>query len=297
MNNLLSPPHPIRIMGIKHKVVLFLILIIIFVFLTSLCFVQAVEVTATISISASGPIAYDSGRGEIWVAYYVPFVTELGMHVSKSNSVAVISDVDNSVVKTVTVGDGPDGIVYDSGKNEIFVANSGSITVSVISDITNAVVATVDLRDPNYDGNQGLSGLVYDSGKGEVFVVDYFTGNISVISDITNKVVATIPLGNDIGISDLAYISGKGEIWVTHYQNGKSNNSSNFITVISDSTNEVVATVPLSSNGYRMAYDWGRSEIFVVTTTFNSCLPSERLGRVILPLKFFNSELLMASKR
>jgi len=167
----------------KGKVSLFVIsFAMILSVLMSFCLVHAVEVTAKISINASGPIAYDSGRGEIWVAYYVPFVNEMGMHVSKSNSVAVISDVDNSVIKTVTVGDGPSGIVYDSGKNEIFVANSGSVTVSVISDSTNAVVATIDLRYPNYDGSQGLSGLVYDSGKGEVFVVDYFTGNISVIS-------------------------------------------------------------------------------------------------------------------
>ena len=159
------------------------------------------------------------------------------------------------------------------------------------------MVATIDLRDLYQQSVGGPSALIYDSGKGEVFVLDWYTGNFSVISDSTNKVVATIPLGNDIGISGLAYVSGKGEIWVTHYPNGRSNNPSNFITVISDSTNEVVSTIPLSDNGYVMEYDWGRGEIFVVTTTFNSCLPSERLGRVILPLKFFNSELLMASKR
>ena len=89
-----------------------------------MCIVQAVEVTATISINSLGPMAYDSDRGEIWGAYYVPFTTELGMNVSKSNSVAVISDIDNSVVKKVRVGDEPEGIVYDSGKNEIYVANT-----------------------------------------------------------------------------------------------------------------------------------------------------------------------------
>ena len=49
----------------------------------------------------------------------------------------------NNVVATVTVGYGIDGIAYDSGKDEIFVANTASDSVSVISDSNNTVVGTV----------------------------------------------------------------------------------------------------------------------------------------------------------
>jgi hypothetical protein len=38
------------------------------------------------------------------------------------------------VTATITVGASPQGVAYDSGKGEIFVANSVSNTVSVISD-------------------------------------------------------------------------------------------------------------------------------------------------------------------
>ena len=38
------------------------------------------------------------------------------------------------VVNTISVGTKPSGVAYDSGKGEIFVANSGSNAVSVISD-------------------------------------------------------------------------------------------------------------------------------------------------------------------
>ena len=88
--------------------------------------VHAVEVTATISVGTTSGghygIAYDSGRGEI-------FVTNLDF-----NSVSVISDSTNTVVATITVGSLPWGIAYDSGKGEIFVANYASDSVSVISD-------------------------------------------------------------------------------------------------------------------------------------------------------------------
>ena len=74
------------------------------------------------------------------------------------NSVSAIG-----VTSTMTVGQSPEGIAYDSGKGEIFVSSMANNTVSVISDSTNTVVATIPV------GN-APRGLVYDSGKGEIFV-------------------------------------------------------------------------------------------------------------------------------
>ena len=138
--------------------------------------VHALEVTATIPVKAGTyAIAYDSGKGEIWVPIFVPFVNEMGMHVSTSNSVSAISDSNNVIQATVTVGDTPSGIAYDSGKSEIFITNWLNSSVSVISDSTNTVVATVPV-------GRGPEHLVYDSGKGEIFVIND-NETISVISD------------------------------------------------------------------------------------------------------------------
>jgi YVTN family beta-propeller protein len=233
--------------------------------------VHAVEVTATISLK-TGAIAYDSGKGEIFVTTFVPFVTELGQHTYTSNSVSAISDSTNAVVANVTVGENPSSIAYDSGKREIFVANQGPGTVSVISDINNTVVATINLKgNPNYGGP---TDIVYDSGKGEIFVNDYFSGVISIISDSTNSVVATLSLGNTPAPSGLIYDSHKGEIFVTYddVTYNESSNSSNFVSVISDDTNSVVATVPVGNIPYPLglAYDSGKGEIFVANLHFNS---------------------------
>ncbi len=80
------------------------------------------------------------------------------------------------ILATVNVGRSPDGVTYDSGRGEVFVANTLSNNLSVISDSANKVVATVDVGNTPAD-------VVYDSGRGEVFVVDGVTGTVSVIHD------------------------------------------------------------------------------------------------------------------
>jgi YVTN family beta-propeller protein len=225
---------------------------LLFLILFVLSAVNLVEASSRFTLSTpitvgqfpSG-VAYDSGKGEI-------FVANLG-----DGTVSVISDSTHTVVATIPVGQYPRGLAYDSAKGEIFVANSGNNTVSVISDETNTVVATVTV------GEQP-QGLAYDSAKGEVFVANSNYNNamgtsivctVSVISDETNVVVATINVGS--GPLGVAYDSGKNEIFV-------SNGLSSSISVISDSDNTVVATMDMGGSAVQgLAYDSGKGEIFV----------------------------------
>ena len=54
----------------------------------------------------------------------------------------VIKTSTNTVVKTVRVGNSPDGIAITPNGNDAYVGNSGSNTVSVIKTSTNTVVKT-----------------------------------------------------------------------------------------------------------------------------------------------------------
>jgi YVTN family beta-propeller protein len=159
-----------------------------------------------------------------------------------------------AVTSTITVGTSPTGVAYDSGKGEIFVANSGYDTVSVISDSSDKVVATVTV---------GISpaGVTYDSGKGEVFVTNYGSSSVSVISDSNNAVVATVTVGTSP--SNIAYDSGKGEIFVT-------NSGDNSVSVISDSSNAVVATVTVGTSPNKVIYDSTKGEVFVANSGYNT---------------------------
>jgi YVTN family beta-propeller protein len=189
--------------------------------------------------SGAGALAYDSGKGEIFVAD------------SNLNTVTILSDLTYAVLATVHVGSSPDALVYDSAKGEVFVANALSNNVSIISDMTNSVVASVPVG--------GFSRAeAYDFATGEVFVANSATANVSVVSDANNTVVATIAV-DPLPVS-LAYDRGKGEVVVAHNNSGAG--AIGNLSVISDATNAVTRVVNLSTPG-DVVYDPVQGEIFV----------------------------------
>ena len=112
--------------------------------------------------------------------------------------------------------------------------------------------------------------VAYDSGKGEVFVAA--GGALWVISDINNTVVSTIPTRE--GPFGVAYDSGKGEIFTANMGHvGSAFDNIYSVSVISDTTNSVVATINISGTGELgyVAYDSDKGEIFV--TSINSIQP------------------------
>jgi YVTN family beta-propeller protein len=222
-------------------------------------------------------LAYDSGKGEI-------FVTDFS-----GPTVSVVADSSNSVVSTIDVpglnnpgfkeSPSPQGIAYDSGKGELFIANLYGDCITVISDATNAVVTTIDLGNDSEDGGLGVSpeSVVYDSAKGEIFVANLglptivgsyqaTAGTVSVISDATNSVTASIPVGSDP--DGIAYDSAKGEIFVLNAGKIPGDvNASNFdngtVSVISDASNSVVATLPVGPFPQGIAYVPDKGEFYV----------------------------------
>ncbi|MGA3111476.1 MAG: carboxypeptidase regulatory-like domain-containing protein [Candidatus Bathyarchaeia archaeon] len=277
----------------KAKVMkLFVLLFIAIFILTTVNMVNALGVTATIPVGkAPANLAYDSGKGEIFVTNgqdnttsvisdntntvianipvggypygvaYDPAKGEVFVVNLWDNNVMVISDTTNTILATIPVGQSPYNIAYDSAKGELFVTNSYDGTVSVISDSTNTVVATIPV------GVEPFS-LAYDSGKGEIFAVNFETDSknysLSVISDSTNEVVATLPLPGYP--SFVVYDPAKGEIFVPTGVGGGSGVST-AVTVISDRTNAVVATISDLNDEVQvegLAYDSSRGEIFVV---------------------------------
>ncbi len=200
---------------------------------------QAVVATTNVGGTSYG-VAYDSGKGEVFVTHFF------------NDTITVLSDASNQVATTVHFGQNyePVGIAYDSGKGELFVANYGANTVSVVSDATYNVITNVSV-------GAYPQAVTYDSGKGEVFVASGTSrtaASVTVISDATNAVVATVPVGNDP--TGIAYDSSKGEVFV-------SGSGANSVSVISDSTNTVSATVNVGAGPSGVAYDPNKGEAFV----------------------------------
>jgi len=191
------------------------------------------------------------------------------------------------------------GVAYDFAKGEIFVANEYGNCLTVISDRDNSVITTIDLGNDNENNGVGMYPLnvAYDSAMGEIFVVDLgvntiagsssaSAGMVSVVSDATNTVIATIPVGADP--TGIVYDSAKGEVFVSNAgTNPGDTSAANFntgtVSVISDVTNSVVATVlvgPFPASA-ALAYDSGKSEFFVVTIPKSVSIISDSTNSVV----------------
>jgi DNA-binding beta-propeller fold protein YncE len=177
-------------------------------------------------------MAYDSGRGEIFVS------GASNLSNSSAYDLVVLNDTDGHIVTTVPFSRPFGGLsfsamVYDKAHGEIFAVASDS-EVLVINDTTYAVLG--DLTLPG-----ALHGLAYDPAQGEVFVGragprPQGYGNVSVINDTNDSVVASIAVGSFPRA--IVFDPATDNLFVA---NGGANN----LSVISGATNTVVSTVPL----------------------------------------------------
>ncbi len=236
--------------------------------------ISASNDTVTASLSSNFlplAVAYDSGRGEVFVANYA------------SSSVEVISASTDSLVTSIHLGTIPLALAFDASKGEVFAASvpifanyPGTVgyngTLSVIPETANTVANRIPL------GLTGAisTGIAYDPGVGEIFVTNNHTNSVQAFSDTTNASVATIPVG--IAPFAAVYDSGRHEIFVA-------NAGSNSISVISDSNDSVAATINLGSN-YQdtptaLAYDPSSGEVFVANESHNLSVISDMTNTVV----------------
>jgi YVTN family beta-propeller protein len=112
-----------------------------------------------------------------------------------SDDVSVIATSTNTVVATVTVGQGPFGVAITPDGAFAYVTNGFSDNVSVIATSTNTVVATVTVE-------LFPRGVAITPDGAFAYVTNRDPDNVSVIVTSTNTVVATVSVGDDpIGVA------------------------------------------------------------------------------------------------
>ncbi len=150
---------------------------------------------------------------------------------------------------TVSVGSGPDAVVYDPANGDVYAANFYSGTVSVINATTQSGVATVAV-------GAGPRSLLVDPSSGSVYVADLNSNSITVINATTNTPAATVPVG------DLPYalaLDGSGShasVYVANY-------GSSTVTRINASSNAVRSTISVGSYPEVLAVDTTNADLFV----------------------------------
>ncbi|EQD59723.1 YVTN beta-propeller repeat-containing protein, partial [mine drainage metagenome] len=153
-------------------------------------------------------------------------------------------------------GLGPEALVFDSGKGELFVANTVSNSITVLNDTTGAIVGSVAV------GPEPAS-LAYDPSLGTIYVANgsyasVATGQSSIwaFNDTTYQGTA-IPTGAEPNA--VAYDPTNEEVFVA-------NSGANTVTVINATNNTPTATIAVPSSAWGIAYDPWLNEVVVALT-------------------------------
>lgn len=170
-----------------------------------------------------------------------------------------------------------------------------AIVLILVSAFTNTIQAVEIIKSIPLNGRPTLA---YDSYKGAIWLTTWYsyvnefgmhvsdpTGTISAISDSNYATLANITLGYDLG--PIAYDSALHEIYVAKQASGT-------ISVISDTTNSIVATIDLHTNSGNgvitgMVYDSGKGEMFVSSYVFGGIFViSDKTKQVVATIPLGN---------
>ncbi len=98
-----------------------------------------------------------------------------------SDTVSVISEATNTVIKTIAVGDAPQGVAVDPNTaSPCGSSNDGSGTVSVISAATNTVIQTVPV---DVSGRERRANTIVVDAPTHTVYVGLYQGYIMAVSD------------------------------------------------------------------------------------------------------------------
>ncbi|MDN5867633.1 MAG: YncE family protein, partial [Candidatus Nitrosocosmicus sp.] len=153
----------------------------------------------------------------------------------------------NSVIDTITVGNGPLGLAYNDNNHHMYVANAGDNTVSVIDGSSNSVIDTI------IGGDQPAM-VAYNGDNNHMYVTNILGDTVSVIDGSSNSVIDTITVGN--GPLGLAYNDNNHHMYVA-------NAGDNTVSVIDGSSNNVIDTITVGSFPFGLAYNEDRNYIYI----------------------------------
>jgi YVTN family beta-propeller protein len=191
-----------------------------------------------------------------------------------SNTVSVIATASNTVVDTITVGNGPGGVAVSPDGGEVYVANAIDNTVSVIATATNTVVG-----NPITVGG-APSGVAVTPDGSKVYVTNFGSNTVSVIATASNTVTATVTVGTEpVGV---AVTPDGSKVYVA-------NPGSNTVSVIATASNTVIgspitagggprgiAVTPDGSKVYAANYD--ANTVSVIATASNTVVDTITVG-------------------
>jgi len=174
---------------------------------------------------------------------------------------------EEGVIATITVGDSPKSIAFDSENNRMYVTNSGGSwsednplngdSISVIDTSSYEVIETVTAAGAGGHGNTP-HGIAFDPVNNRMY---YAIGNwmytevyVSVMNTADNSVSAKITVGERP--QDIAFDSANNRMYVTNYNDDT-------VSVINTVDNSVIATISVGDYPQDIAFDSTNNRMYV----------------------------------
>ena len=199
-------------------------------------------------LNAFGEVS-DSANGNL-------YLTTGGTQGGANDSVLVVNDSTNTIIKYIQVGYGETGIAFDSSNDCIYAINDASYNISVINGTTNKLVGNIT----DTSGAGLYNAIAYDPYNGYLYISSGNTNGgtspsvVSVVNPINGTVIANIQVGKDA--YGIAYDPSNHNIYVT-------NRGSSNISVIGSSTNSVISSIPVQGGPISIVYDPSDSNLYV----------------------------------
>src|SRR2546426_98557 len=151
-----------------------------------------------------------------------------------------------NIVATIVVGPEPNEIVYNPFNHKVYV--SGWQTIWIIDSSTNKVTG-------QFSGVSGFN-LAFDSNKSYLYASDDYANTVQVVNTLTGKLIKSVPVCQWCDPSGMAFNPGNGRIYLANFGMGK-------VSVISDTTNNIVATITVGSNPFGALYDPLNQKVYI----------------------------------
>jgi YVTN family beta-propeller protein len=183
-------------------------------------------------------ILYDATNHRIYVANFI------------SKSISVINPKTETVVKTIPVHTEAWELAYDPENRMLYVASNNVSGLRVINTTSNSVAGTL------YTGCGTVEGVVYDAGNDRLYAECPLTNTLAIVDPSSGLVLQKIRGFDGEGDNGIAVDPRTGDLFVGDWD-------SDTVTVLSGTTNAVLATVTVGADPDGTFYDAASHSVYV----------------------------------